>query len=889
MFMRRLRYWLGSTKREAALRAEMESHLEEKAAELRDGGLDESDARAEAQRRFGNLGLKQEESREIWIARYWSDFWQDLRYGARNLRRNPGVTAVAILSAALGIGACSTVFSIVNFSVFRPLPVAEPDRLMTIMAMHRSKGVASETLSFLEIQDLRNQARSWQGVAAFAPFLPVGIGQGGDARRHWGFLVTANYFDVVKPAFLAGGGFIHGEDDIPGAPAKIVLTHALWRNRFGADSEIIGRNIQVNKRAMTVVGVTAPGFRGTEVGIAADFFLPCSQISEMDMLKSNSDRLTSYSSQWLVGLGRLKPGIDLRRAKVEIETVAAGVRERVPSLERDRGFYIERAGQLMAGLRRIAMPAFLLLLTITFLVLLTACANVANLMLARASARSREIATRLAIGAGRGRIIRQLMTESLLLALSGGAMGVALALWGGRLITGFRLPLPLPVDLSISVDHRVILFSVSLSIVTGMAFGLVPAFRATQANLIGSIRSDAGNNIASLRRFGLRNALVVAQVAISAVLVICSGLFLRSLGAARGIDSGMDARNVVLVRFDPALSRHNAQQTARLLLDVLRDAEAQPGVQSASVTNGLPLSVGGNFTLVGAEGHGEGHQGERAAVMAVGPHYFETMGIRLLVGADFRPVLSKEPTAIVNQELARRLYPNQDPFGRYLLEGGQRVRIVGVVANSKYRMLQESEVTPILYRPILDTYVSEGSFAGLTLIARSAQDSPSLSGLLRQMLLKHDPELVVNLAGTMESHLQASMFLSRLAASLFGLCGGMGLLIASIGVYGVISFAVARRAREIGIRMALGARSSQVVKMVLWHGAAISLVGIVIGIAGGLALARVARNLIYGVSASDPVTFISVPLILLSVALLATAIPARRAAMLDPNRTLRAD
>ncbi|RPI08544.1 MAG: hypothetical protein EHM65_10195, partial [Acidobacteriales bacterium] len=280
MLMRRLRYWLGSAKRETALRAEMESHIEEKAAELRDSGLSESDARAEARRRFGNLLMKQEESREIWIARYWSDFWQDLRYGARNLRRNPGFSAVAVLSAALGIGACSTVFSIVNFAVFRPLPVAEADRLMTITGIKR--GVPGGSMSYPEVRDLGNRTRSCEGVAAFTPFLPAGISSGDAARRHWGSLVTANYFDVVKPAFAVGRGFVQGEDDAPGAPAKIVLAHALWQSRFGADPAIVGRTIQVNKRAMTVVGVTGPAFRGTEVGIASDFFLPISQISELN-------------------------------------------------------------------------------------------------------------------------------------------------------------------------------------------------------------------------------------------------------------------------------------------------------------------------------------------------------------------------------------------------------------------------------------------------------------------------------------------------------------------------------------------------------------------------------------------------------------------------------
>lgn len=889
MFIRRIRFWLGSAKREAALRTEMELHLEEKAAELLDSGLSESAARAEARRRFGNLGLKQEQSREIWIARYWSDFWQDLRYAARNLMRNPGFAAIAVLSAALGIGACSTIFSIVNFAVLRPLPVAEPERLMSITAIHQKEGKAGQTMSFPEIQDLRSHARSWEGVAAFAPFLTAGIRpDGGESRRYSGLLVTANYFDVVKPVLVAGRGFVHGEDDLPGASAKIVLTHGLWVSQFVSDRTIIGRTVQVNKRGMTVVGVTGAGFRGTGVGIVADFFLPFSQLSEMRRLGENPGRMTSYGAQWLMGLGRLESGVDVRQAQAEFGTLINGIRERVPALARDRGFHAERAGQLLPALRSRILPAFLLLLIVTFLVLLTACANIANLMLARASARSKEIATRLALGAGRWRLIRQLMTESILLAFGGGALGVALAAWASQQIAKLRLPVPVPVELTLSVDYRVVLFSAGLSLITGIAFGMVPAFRGTRADLTEALRSAAGG-MASLRRFGLRDALAVAQVALAAMLVICSGLFLRSLGAANEIDTGMNTRNLALIGFDPALLRYDEKQTRLLLLEVLRETQILPGVRSASVTNLVPLSFGGNFTQVRSEGRTEPDQGERTAVMAVGPRYFETMGIPLLTGVDFRATVSNEAIAIVNQELARKLFPNQEAVGQRVGDGGHSARIVAVAANSKYETMLQSEAVPILYRPLLDTYAGSRSVAGLTLIVKTAQKPGPLGSEIRRQLLKREPELVVTLAGTMDSHVKESLFAPRLAATLFGLCGGMGLLIASIGVYGVVSFSVARRAREIGIRMALGARSSQVMTMVLLHGTTLALIGIVLGVVGGLALARTTGSFIYGVSTTDAVTFISVPVVLLAVVLLATAVPARRAASLDPNRTLRAE
>lgn len=887
MFLRKLRYWLNKTRRQDDLRQEMQLHVEEKTAELIERGLSASAARTEARRRFGNLGLKQEESREIWIARGWSDLGQDLRYGIRGIRLNPGFAAVAILSAALGIAACSTIFSIVNAAVLRPLPVLDAERLQSITPFNPVNLSAGDTLSFAEIRDIREQAPSWQGVAAFAPLLPGAIQPAGkEARLHYGFLVTGNYFDVVQPSFIAGGGFLPAQDDVPGAPAKIVLTHRLWVNDFSADSAIVGQQIQVNKRPMTVVGVTGPGFLGTEVGIVADFFLPLSQISEMQRLGDNPERMSSYGSHWLSSLGRLRPGADVRQAQAELELVAAGIRQRNPQAAQNRSYRMERAGQLMPGLRSLAMPAFLLLLAVSLLVLLTACANIANLMLARASARRKEIATRLAIGSGRGRMIRQLITESILLASAGGLLGIALTVAASRYIASLRLPLPLPVDLALPMDFRVILFSTALSGAAALAFGLLPALRATRLNLTGALRSDAVN-IAQLRRFGLRHILVVAQIAISAVVVICSGLFIRSLNVLQDVDPGMDTQNVQLVRFDPTLNHYDATQLQRLLIDVLREVETLPGVQAASIVDRLPLSFGGNNSSVSIRPDAALEQSTPTAVMTVGPRYFEALGIPLPLGKDFPSEPSSENLVILNQKLAEGLFPNQNPLGRYLFHNGREVRVIAVAANTKLLTMQESNSQPILYRPLLDSAADTPGFGGFMLLVKTAPHSALGGNIIVQRLRSVDPELVIAAAGSLESHVQDSLFFPRLSSMLFGASGVMGLLIASIGIYGVISFAVARRTREIGIRMALGARASQVTAMVLRHGAVLALIGISIGLAGGFAVSHAAGSLIYGISTSDPLTFAAVPLLLFAVAFLATVVPARRAARVDPNRTFR--
>jgi predicted permease len=635
--------------------------------------------------------------------------------------------------------------------------------------------------------------------------------------------------------------------------------------------------------------VAGAGFTGTETGVAGDFFLPFSQLAEMSTLKNEDDRgrRARYDSQWLTAVGRLSPGVDVRLAQAELDAVAAEILTRVPNRKPERRFHAERAGQLMPLLRRLAVPVFMLLLGVTVLVLLTACANVANLMLARASARQNEIATRMAIGAGRGRLVRQLLTESLLLALFGGVLGVGLAEWAGQHIGSFRLPLPVPIDLTPGVDYRVSAFAAALAVITGLAFGLAPALRVTRATRLTASRFGEGN-VASLKRFGLRNALVVAQIAMSTVLVVSSGLFLRSLGAAEGIDSGMNSRNVALVEFDPALSRYDEARTQRLILDLLRDAESAPGVKSASVANMLPLSLASMTNRVWPEG-ADGSTGGQAAILAVGPRYFETAGTRLVSGDDFRPMASAEPVAIINQELARRLYPGQNPMGRRVSNAGRWVRIVGVAANTKYRMLQESEAMPMLYEPILDSYAVNGGAGGLTLLVRSGQDLTTTGELIRKQMRARDPELVINSIGTLEGHLRQALFLPRLAASLFGLCGGIGLVIAAIGVYGVISFSVARRRREIGIRMAIGGQARQVVLMVMRHGVGVTLIGVTLGMAGGFVMARLAGSVLYGVSAGDPLTYAGAGLALAAAGVLATAVPARRAASVDPILALRAE
>jgi predicted permease len=882
-WQRRLRYWLHSGERARLLREEMEIHLEWKAQELMEEGMTEPEARAAARRQFGNPTLRQEEARGIWIARWLSDLSRDMVFAARTIRKQPGFAAVAALSAALGIGACSLLFGIANFALFRPLPVDAPARLASIYARNLRGGKSGASLTYPDFEDLR-QARSFQGMAAYFPFMPATISGDGEPRRYWGSVVTANYFDVVRSAFAVGRGFDAARDDRPGEPPVAVLSYQLWQSRFGGDPAVVGRTIELNRRKVTVTGVARAGFRGAEFGFYSDFWLPFSMLDSLAETGMGGDRLHDRGSQWLNAVGRLRNGVSAEDAASELEVIGARLRAAYPATNRDRGFHAERAGQVNPGIRKLLVAFFGLLLGVAALVLCTACANVANLLLARASARQKEIATRLAIGAGRGRLVRQLLTESLMLALLGGAGGYAIAQAGASALGRLRIPLSLPFDLPVSLDYRVMLFSVALSAVTGVVFGLVPALRATRPGLTGALKDERAA-LGQSRRFGLRNLLVAAQAAICTVLLLCSGLFLRSLYSAGNLDTGFANRNVLLMAFDPRLNRYSTTETRRALDAILEGARAIPGVESASLTNSVPLSLEGTQNSFAPEGD-ERKISISADIYSIAPRYFETLGIRMIGGEDFQPGAPSGDVAITNEALAAKAFPQRNPIGRFISYQGRRVRIIGLVATTKSQTIGE-EPHPCLYFPIMRDAKGNDSLTGITLLLRTRGDPAVYAQAARQMIRNVDPSLALFDIRTMDAQISKALLLPRAAAWLFGLAGVMGLFISTAGIYGVISFAVARRTKEIGIRMALGATRAQVLGMVLGHGLLLTAAGSAIGVALALAVGRAAASLLYGVSPSDTLTFIAAPAFLLLIAVAASLAPARRAASLDPIRALR--
>jgi predicted permease len=871
---------------DAELREFLEMAVEQK---MRSGMSREKAIRA-ARMELGSIEAVKDRVRDVGWESVLETCWQDLRYAGRILRKSPGFAAIAVGSSAIGIGACSVIFAILNFAVFRPLPVEEPGRLLSLSEIDRRSGEAGSVLSYPDFRDLR-QARSFEDIAGSDPLLPASIGAEGDPQRHWGALVTANYFGVVKPEFALGRGFDASRDDTPGEPPVVVLRHALWHRRFGGDPGILGRSISINKRRATVIGVTAPAFRGTDVGVVPEFWIPFSMIDEHRAFAGIVGRVMENRQRyWLSVVARLRPGVETQAARSEIAIIARRLHATFGQGNDNRGFHLERAGQLNPGLRKMALTLFSVSLGVTLLVLLAACANVANLLLGRASARRREIAARMALGASRVRLLRQLLTESVLLALLGGIGGWIIAAYVSSLLGLFRTPFGWPLNLSISLDYRVLLFCIALSILTAVAFGLVPALRATRLDLVTDLKAEARGS-AAVSRFALRNGLVVAQVAICTVLLVCMGLFLRSLHTARGTDLGLTNRNLLLLAFDPGLDRRADPQARQLMRDILERAQRVPGVESATLTSGVPLTLIVSNSRFVPEENARDPQRERvrADIYAVGPKFFTTMGISFLGGEDFRfdQAVARRP-AIVNDAFARAAFPNRSPIGRRVLGDGRALDIVGLVATAKSRTIGE-DPRPSIYLSILHEYSAADTPRGVTLVVKTRDAAAAYAGPLREAIRSADRSLAIFDVRTMDSHLSDALIVPRLAGALSAVAGCIGVVIAIIGVYGVISFAVIRRRRELGIRLAIGARPGQILVMILKQGIALAFVGTAVGFLASLGLTRFASSLLYGVSPTDPLTFVVVPSCLIAVALVACVLPARAAARLDPVDVLRSE
>ncbi len=802
---------------------------------------------------------------------------QDLRYAIRTLGKAPGVSLVAVLSIGLAIGANATIFTWLDGLVLHPLPaVPALDRIVHLHTLGPQGAVWSA--SYPDLQDWRREAHAFTGIAGY-DIIQASVRTSDQAERAFGMLVTANYFDVLEVRPVLGRGFLPAEDSAPGAHPVVVLSAGYWRRRFGSDSGIVGRAAFFNGQPFTIIGVMPPRFVGNFVGLSFDFWAP---LTMQPVLTGGGDRLSARGNQWLDAFARLKPGVTLEQARSEMRTLQARLAATYPD---DRDLSATADGFGSAPPVVWFRPAFLGLLGITGVVLLVACANVANLLLTRAAGRIKEMGIRLALGARRLRLVRQLLLESAVLAAAGGATGLAITAWSKGLFGAF-VPhsVPMPIALGLPVSWRVVAFAAAVTTATVMLFGLLPALRASRPDLVPALKDEAVSRGVSRSR--LRNALAAAQVALSMIALVAAGLFARSLRYAQGIDRGFtDASHVLLIGTDMQLAGYSRERGLAFYDQILERLRATPGVRSASLAANIPLGFGGrNSNGATIEGYTP-QPGENMSIQMnrVGPDYFQTLGTRLIAGHEFtsqdRP--DAPAVAVVNQAFTDRYWRGLDPIGRHVEIAGAVRTVVGVVATGKYHEIDEPP-TPFVFLPLAQRYAG-----GVAFVIRTAVPAPTLVETIRHEFAAADPGVPFLDPQTLEEFTGAAVFVQRAVAWLLGAFGVLALVLAAMGIYGVVAYGVAQRTRELGIRAALGAGQREIAGLILGQRARMTLVGLLTGSVASLGVAQLLRHQLLGVRPTDPTTLATIAALLAGVALLACYLPARRAARIDPMVALR--
>ncbi len=804
---------------------------------------------------------------------------RELAYIYRRILKSPGVALAIVASIGLGVAANATIFSMVSRALLSPPPVAAPSQLLSVYTYQDGDRCCNH-FPWPVFRDLRDQAKNFSGVAANYELLPASISGFGDPERVWGQAASSNFFDVAQLPMAYGRGFLPSEENLQ----VIVLGNGLWQRRFGSDPAILGKTVELSGRPFTVVGVTPAGFHGLDMPLNPEFWVP---LGNIEQLVPNIPKREARDYHWLAVMARMKPGVTRTQAAAELEGLAKQLALAYPATDKGNHFRLEQAGSLPPGMQSTVKLFLGALSMVAFLVLCIACANVANLLLAQAASRQKEMAVRLALGASRGQLMGKVLTESVALALAGGVLGFALSVWATSALAAFHLPAPVPLDIALNQGWRVKLFTFALSVGAGILFGVAPAWAASRPLLIRALKGEDALARPG-RRWSLRSVLVVAQVAMSLVLLCATGLFLRSLDRAANIDIGFRSGGMLTMSVDPGVHGYSAERTVQFLNLLRQRAAALPGVTSAVVTDVVPLS-GGNrsdgFTIVGGSKPSSSYT--LAELYMASPGYFEAMGIPRLAGRDFANESVKgTKVAVVNRAFAARIFGTQDPVGRLVTGGGVTYQIIGVVGNIKSRTVGE-DLRPILFRSIEQSVASDPSFLGYSLIVSTAGDPAALIQTVREQVSALDPAMAVFNVATMQEHVRDALFLPRLAGMLFGVFGGIGLMLAAVGLYGVISYSVSRRTREIGIRMALGAQVGAVQRLIVGQGMLLTLIALAIGLPGAWMLAKLAGSFLYGVQPHDLVTFTAVPVLLAAIALLACWIPARRAARVDPQTVLR--
>jgi predicted permease len=808
---------------------------------------------------------------------------KDIRYGIRGLLKRPGFASVAIITLALGIGANTAIFSLVNTVLLRSLPVSQASQIFSVAV--RGKDDSLSAFSYPNFVDFRDRNQVLSGLIAYR-FLPLSLSRDNNNERIWGYEVSGNYFDVLGVQAIKGRTFLPEEDRTRLSHPVAVISYGCWQRRFGGDASLVGRDVLLNNHPFRIIGIAPEGFKGTELVYTPEIWLPASM---MEWAEPGNMSLDNRNAGNFFVVGRLKPEIGKREAEASLNLLAQQLGKEYPDTNEGQSIKLVPPGFILPELRGAVVNFTWVLMAAVALVLLVTCTNLAGLLIARATDRRREIAIRLAMGASRLRLIRQLLTESVLLSLAGGILGIFLALWMLNLLLGFKPPIDFPLAVDVDVDWRVLIFSLAVSLITGAFFGLAPALQATRPNIVTALKDTAAQGGA--RKTRLRSALVVAQISLSLLLLIGAGLVVRTLQQLQTMNPGFDPRNAMTVSFDLGLQGYDEARGQQFQHQLIERVQSLPGVKSAAISNYIPLSLNYNSNNVFIEGQ----PAERGAnvplsmVASISPRYFETMGTPILEGREFadQDKGETERVAIVNETFVRRLLPfaktNADAIGKRISfrDKGPLMRIVGVAGDGKYFNIAEEP------RSFLWTTTAQDYTSSIILLVRTNGNPESVLGAVRAELHSLDPNLPVFDVKTLTEHMRFALFPARIAATVLGVFGLVALILAAIGIYGITSYAVSQRTREIGIRMALGAQFSDVMKLILTHGVKLTVIGVCLGLLGAYLVTRAITSVLYGVTATDPLTFAGVSVLLIAVALIACYVPARRATKVDPLTSLR--
>ncbi|HVS90098.1 MAG TPA: ABC transporter permease [Candidatus Acidoferrum sp.] len=818
--------------------------------------------------------------------------WQDIRYALRMILKNPAFSAIAVLSLALGIGANTTIFTVVNAVLLNPLPVKDISRLVEMDTIDTKTMVtqANSTklgMSYPNFQDYERQNQVFTGLTCISGG-PLTWSGGAEPKQIIGLLVSANYFDVLGVRPTVGRFFFPDEDKKPGGNNVAVLSYSLWSNKFGSDANLIGKTITLNATPYTVIGVAPRGFKGTfTLGSAELVWIPVSMYTQAlaGFFRDN------FNDRRLLGtaiFGRLRTGVSLRQAEASLKTIALHLESEYPKDNGGRSVALTPLANAAVGANNFAQVNLAggLMMGIVGLVLLIACVNLANLLLAQAARREKEIGVRAALGASRSRLLRQMLTESLVLSLLAGIAGLAIAYGGRTALWSFRPPFIEKNDIDLTLDSHVLLFTLSIALLTALLIGIAPAIKAAKPNLSEVLKVGGRGGTVSWRRNPLRSMLVVSEIALALVALIGAGLFIRSMQNAQRIDPGFESEKLFMMAFDLGALHYEEGRAQQFFRAAVERAKASPGVETATIASDFPLG-GGFERTVFPEGQDEasGYRGTLTQLDDITPSFFETLRIPLLRGRVFNDSDRQNTVqvAVINEAMVKQFWPNADSLGkRFHFFGEPALReVVGVVRNTVVNQIGE-EPQPVVYLPITQDYSP-----AVTLQVRTTGKPEGVIGTVRRQLQSLDTNMAITNVQTIQEIMSQGLWAPRMGAGLLTVFGGLALILAAVGVYGVLSYSVSQQTREIGIRMSLGAQQSQVLWLVIGQGIRLAVAGLVLGLLAALGLMRVLSSLLFGVSAHDPITFGGVSLVLVSAAILACYIPARRATKVDPIIALR--